>query len=130
MAAKKGRGLLMVYSDVAPENDAEYNRWYNEEHIPERLSIPGVLSAARYQAVQGGPKYLACYELDQPETYQSDAWQSWLKNPTEWTKRMSPDVIGTERGNGGEVNQGYAPMRAGCPGASTRCASTDPCTEI
>ena len=96
MAAKKGRGLLMVYSDVAPENDAEYNLWYNEEHIPERLSIPGVLSAARYQAVQGGPKYLACYELDQPETYQSDAWQSWLKNPTEWTKRMSPDVIGTE----------------------------------
>ena len=67
MAAKKGRGLLMVYSDVPPEHDAEYNRWYNEEHIPERLSIPGVLSAARYQAVQGGPKYLACYELGEPE---------------------------------------------------------------
>ena len=60
MVNKKGRGLLMVYSDVAPEHDDEYNRWYNEEHIPERLSIPGVLSAARYQAVQGGPKYLAC----------------------------------------------------------------------
>ena len=96
MAAKKGRGLLMVYSDVAPEHDAEYNRWYNEEHIPERLSIPGVLSAARYQAVQGGPKYLACYELDQPEAWQSDPWQHWLNNPTEWSKRMSPGVIGTE----------------------------------
>ena len=96
MAAKKGRGLLMVYSDVAPEHDDEYNRWYNEEHIPERLSIPGVLGAARYQAVQGGPKYLACYELDQPETYQSDAWQHWLNNPTDWSKRMSPGVIGTE----------------------------------
>ena len=96
MAAKKGRGLLMVYSDVAPEHDAEYNRWYNEEHIPERLSIPGVLSAARYQAVQGGPRYLACYELDHPEAWQSDAWQHWLNNPTEWSKRMSPGVIGTE----------------------------------
>ena len=96
MAAKKGRGLLMVYSDVSPEHDAEYNRWYNEEHIPERLSIPGVLSAARYQAVQGGPRYLACYELDQPEAWQSDAWQHWLNNPTEWSKRMSPGVIGTE----------------------------------
>ena len=73
MAAKKGRGLLMVYSDVAPEHDAEYNRWYNEEHIPERLSIPGVLSAARYQAVQGGPKYLPCYELDPPEAWHSGA---------------------------------------------------------
>ncbi len=34
MAAKKGNGLLLVYSDVAAEHDEEYNRWYNEEHIP------------------------------------------------------------------------------------------------
>jgi hypothetical protein len=95
MAAKKGNGLLMVYSDVAAENDEEYNRWYNEEHIPERLSIPGVLNAARYEAVQGGPRYLACYELESAETWHSDAWQKWLKEPTEWSKRMSPSVIGT-----------------------------------
>ena len=96
MAAKKGDGLLLVFSDVAPENDAEYNRWYNEEHIPERLSIPGVLDAARYEAVEGGPKYLACYELDSHEAWYSDGWQKWLKNPTEWSRRMSPGVIGTE----------------------------------
>ena len=95
MAAKKGDGLLLVYSDVAPEHDDEYNRWYNEEHIPERLSIPGVLDAARYEAVQGGPKYLACYELDSHEAWYSDGWQKWLKDPTEWSRRMSPSVIGT-----------------------------------
>ena len=55
MTAKKGNGLLMVYSDVAAEHDEEYNRLYNEEHIPERLSIPGVLNAARYEAVEGVP---------------------------------------------------------------------------
>ena len=96
MERKKGDGLLLVFSDVAPENDAEYNRWYNEEHIPERLSIPGVLDAARYEATQGGPKYLACYELDSYEAWHSDAWQHWLTNPTEWSQRMSPGVIGTE----------------------------------
>ena len=63
MAAKKGDGLLMVYCDVAAEHEEEFNRWYNEEHIPERLAIPGVLNAARYKAVAGGPTYLACYEL-------------------------------------------------------------------
>ncbi len=93
---RKGDGLLLVYSDVAPENDEEYNRWYNEEHIPERLSIPGVLDAARYEAVQGGPKYLACYELDSHEAWYSDEWQKWLREPTEWSRRMSPSVIGTE----------------------------------
>ena len=94
MVSKKGRGLLMVYTDVAPEHENEFNRWYNEEHIPERLSIPGVLNAARYTAVRGGPKYLACYELSEPETWHSDAWQSWLSNPTEWSQRMSPSVVG------------------------------------
>jgi hypothetical protein len=94
MAAKKGRGLLMVYVDVPAEVEAEFNRWYDEEHIPERLSIPGVLSAARYVAVRGGPKYLACYELTEPEAYFSDTWQHYLNNPTEWSKRMAPTVIG------------------------------------
>ena len=97
MATKrKGDGLLLVFSDVAPENDEEYNRWYNEEHIPERLSIPGVLDAARYQAVQGGPKYLAVYELESYEAWHSEEWQKWLREPTEWSRRMSPSVIGTE----------------------------------
>ena len=95
-AKRKGDGLLLVFSDVAPEHDEEYNRWYNEEHIPERLSIPGVLDAARYEAVQGGPKYLACYELDSHEAWYSEEWQKWLNEPTEWSRRMSPSVIGTE----------------------------------
>lgn len=96
MAAKKGRGLLMVFTDVPAEVEDEYNRWYNEEHIPERLSIPGVLSAARYVALQGGPKHLAAYELDQPETYYTDVWKNLLNNPTEWSKRMSPTVVATK----------------------------------
>ena len=95
MADKKGRGLLMVYTDVPPEVEDEFNRWYNEEHIPERLAIPGVLNAARYVALQGGPKHLACYELTEPEAWSSPEWQKWLTNPTEWSRRMSPSVVGT-----------------------------------
>ena len=95
MVSKKGRGLLMVYTDVAPEHEDEFNRWYNEEHIPERLSIPGVLNAARYTADQGEPRHLACYELSEPDAWYSDAWQYWLNNPTEWSQRMSPSVVGT-----------------------------------
>jgi hypothetical protein len=95
MAAKKGDGLLMVYSDVPAELEEEFNRWYNEEHIPERLAIPGVLNAARYEAVAGGPKYLACYELAAPDAWYSEAWQRWLQHPTEWSQRMAPSVIAT-----------------------------------
>ena len=88
MTKRKGSGLLMVWADVPPDKEKEFNRWYNEEHIPERLSIPGVLNAARYVAVRGGPKHLACYELSEPEAYFTDIWQNFLNNPTAWSKRM------------------------------------------
>jgi len=94
MAAKKGDGLLMVYCDVAPAHEEEFNRWYNEEHIPERLAIPGVLNAARYKAVEGGPTYLACYELTSADAWYAEAWQRWLRHPTAWSQRMAPSVIG------------------------------------
>ncbi len=95
MSDKKGRGLLMVFADVPAEVEDEFNRWYDEEHIPERLSIPGVLNAARYKAARGGPKYLACYELSDPDAWYSDAWQYHLTNPTDWSKRMSPGIVAT-----------------------------------
>jgi hypothetical protein len=94
MAVTKGRGLLMVFADVPADVEDEFNRWYDEEHIPERLSIPGVLSAARYTALEGGPKHLACYELTEPEAWETGDWQKFLINPTEWSKRMSPSVVG------------------------------------
>ena len=56
MADKKGTGLLMVMTDVPAEKEEEFNRWYNEEHLGDLMSRPGVMSAARYTAVRGGPK--------------------------------------------------------------------------
>ncbi|MBI2871785.1 MAG: hypothetical protein HYY00_01175 [Chloroflexi bacterium] len=93
--AKKGTGLLMVWADVPADKEEEFNRWYNEEHIGDLLAIPGVLSAARYVAVKGGPKYLAYYELESPAVWDSEAFQKFRNNPSPWAKRMSPRVIGT-----------------------------------
>ena len=42
-------GLLAVWNDLAAEDEAEFNAWYVEEHVPERLGIPGVHSARRYR---------------------------------------------------------------------------------
>jgi hypothetical protein len=61
MTQKKGTGLLMVWAGVPADKEADFNRWYNEEHLAECLSIPGFLSAARYEAVKGSLKHLAYY---------------------------------------------------------------------
>src|SRR5215510_14324505 len=95
MASKKGMGLLMVWADVPTDKEADFNRWYNEEHLKERLSVPGLLSAARYEAVKGGPKHLACYELENVGVLDTPAYTRVVDNPTPWTKRCSPTVIGT-----------------------------------
>src|SRR5512145_2508641 len=95
MTAKKGTGLLMVWADVPAEKEDEFNRWYNEEHLPERLAIPGFLSAARYEAIKGGPKHLAVYELESSAVLDSDAYRRVQAQPTEWTRRAGPGTVAT-----------------------------------
>src|SRR6266511_4314122 len=92
---KKGTGLMMVWADIPADKEKEFDRWYNEAHLAERLSLPGFLSGARYEAVKGGPKHLAVYELESVEALESDAYKRVRTNPTAWTKRCSPEVIGT-----------------------------------
>ena len=96
MAAKKGRGIFLVYTDLADEKyDEEFNAWYDTEHLPELLSIPGVLDGARYVAVKGGPKYLAAYELASPDVVASPTFKNRPRTP--WTRRVAPSVIGRNR---------------------------------
>jgi hypothetical protein len=90
MATQNAGGLLAVWTDIAPEAEREFNEWYNSEHIPQLLGVPGFLSGRRYQAVEGEPKYLALYELTGPDVLKGDAFQQVREMPTEWTKKMRP----------------------------------------
>ena len=94
MVKKKGTALLIVFTDVDAEHDTDFNAWYNQEHLPERLGAPGFLDAARYEALKGGPRYLAVYELESMAAMQTPEYLHMSQNPTEWTKRVSPTVIG------------------------------------
>ena len=89
MADKKGKGLYMVWVDVPADKEEDFNRWYNEEHLDELLAIPGILSAARYVAVSGSPKYLACYEMESPEVRDTPEYMLHVDHPTEWSKRVN-----------------------------------------
>src|SRR5215471_1129216 len=90
--AQKGRGIFMVYVDIDAQHVQEFNEWYNKEHLPELLSVPGILSAARYEAVKGGPQYVACYELESVAVMQTPAFTNRPRTP--WGQKVSPSVIG------------------------------------
>ena len=90
--AQKGRGIFMVYVDIDDQHAQEFNEWYNKEHLPELLSVPGILSAARYEAIKGGPKYLAVYELENVAVLQTPEFKNRPRTP--WGEKVSPTVIG------------------------------------
>ena len=95
MTLLRGTGMLAVWCEVPEPLEQEFNRWYNEEHIYERLSVPGILSAARYESVLNGPKHLAVYELESPAVMDSEEYVRLKNKPTKWSREMSPEVIGT-----------------------------------
>src|SRR5205823_1607807 len=39
------QGLLLVMTDIDPANEEDFNRWYEEEHLDERMRIPGFINA-------------------------------------------------------------------------------------
>jgi hypothetical protein len=90
--ATRGKGIFLVYTDVDPQHEAEFNEWYNTEHLAELLAVPGILAAARYEATKGGPKYLAAYELESVDVMQTPAFKDRKRTP--WGERVSPSVIG------------------------------------
>lgn len=90
---KKGRGIFLVYVDIGAEHEKEFNEWYDKEHLPELLAVPGIISGARYKAVKGGPKYLAFYELENIGIMKTPAFTGRQRTP--WGQRVSPSVIGT-----------------------------------
>jgi len=63
--------LFIVKATIPADKEAAFNRWYNEEHVPQVLQFPGLVSARRYKALEGEDKYqyMAMYELKDEATY-------------------------------------------------------------
>src|SRR5207247_2448283 len=82
-----GKGMLLTSMDIDPSDEAEFNRWYDREHLEERVAIEGFLEARRYVAHQGSPKYLCLYSTATFDVLDSPAYRAKLANPTDWSKK-------------------------------------------
>jgi len=81
-----GKGMLLTSMDIDEAHEAEFNRWYDREHLEERVAIEGFIEARRYVAEQGSPKYLCLYSTRTIDVLGSPAYKTRLANPTEWSK--------------------------------------------
>ena len=83
--------LLLVGMTPAPAVETEFNAWYDTEHIPALARVPGVLSARRFRAGSGGPKYVALYHLASPEVVTSAQWKQ-ASESTPMPEHIRPQI--------------------------------------
>ncbi len=80
-----GAGRLALWMDSAPGREAEFERWYQSEHLAERLAVPGFLRGRRHEAVEAGRGYFCNYEVEAPGVLTSEAYRARLGAPTPLT---------------------------------------------
>ncbi len=80
--------LLLVYVSPGPTDVAEFNDWYDNEHIPNRQATPGFGAVNRFRAVDGmEPDWLAYYDI-KPGTLETPAYQALWDTASDREKRI------------------------------------------
>jgi hypothetical protein len=83
------KGILIVTTNPPVDMEEELNAWYDREHVPERLSVPGFQRAQRYYLAHGERRYLALYDVGAFDVFDSPAYLATSgDNNTPWTKRV------------------------------------------
>ena len=63
--------IFIVRATISKDREAAFNKWYNEEHVPQVLQFNGAVSARRYKKILGEDKfqYMAVYEFASEATF-------------------------------------------------------------
>ena len=95
-----GHTVLVVTMEVDPEDEAEFNKWYNEQHLPERMEIPGYVSARRFKLEdgEGALTYLCIWELEDGSPLESQMYQEQNADPTALYLRVNKTIKARTRG--------------------------------
>ncbi len=82
------KAVFVMFTECTdPEREDEFNDWYSNIHIPDILTMPGIVGARRFRVLgdSGQWKYLAVYELDadDPEA----AWANMMAQARVWSEQ-------------------------------------------
>jgi hypothetical protein len=97
-----GQAVLFSEMTPPPEAEAQFNDWYDSEHIPLRMNVNGFRSAQRYRNGQT-QEYLAVYEFDAPQVLGSADYAVVKNKPSDRTRTMLGTVTGFTRYIGGAI---------------------------
>jgi hypothetical protein len=86
-------GILAIFNDCRAGHEAEFEAWFQGEHMIERLAVPGFLFGRRHKTISGAPGYFIFYLVETPEVLTSKPYLERLDNPTPMTRKIMSEVF-------------------------------------
>jgi hypothetical protein len=91
--AEREPGILAIFNDCRAGREAEFDAWFQGEHLIERLAVPGFLYGRRHQAISGSCGYFNFYLVESPDVLTSKPYLERLDNPTPMTRKIMSEVF-------------------------------------
>ena len=109
-------GLFYVYTDPGTVDEAEFHDWYDHEHGPARLAVPGFGPAYRYRALDGlKPPWLVLYELDRPDVIESPEYKALSAKASDWDKSVGAGLATLDRRVYEQISEDGSPVGRPAP---------------
>ncbi len=86
-------GILAIFNNVSPGREAEFEAWFQHEHLAERIAVPGFLLGRRHEAVAGEPRYFNFYLTASSAILKSPAYLERLDHPTALTRTVMSEIF-------------------------------------
>ncbi|WP_428029442.1 hypothetical protein [Ancylobacter sp.] len=87
------KGFLLVLMQPPPAFEDEFNAWYDTEHVPERVAVEGFESGRRYVCLDGHPRYLAMYDMENEAVLETESYlRVSADRASPWTRRVTSRV--------------------------------------
>jgi hypothetical protein len=86
-----GEAVIAIWNGITPDARDEFYAWHINEHMPERVGIPGFRRGRRYIAADPAtrPEFFTLYEIDTMQVAQGVDYANRLNDPTPWTRRVT-----------------------------------------
>ncbi|MGA8815954.1 MAG: hypothetical protein WB624_01590 [Xanthobacteraceae bacterium] len=86
-------GILAIFNDCRAGREAEFEAWFQGEHLLERLAVPGFLFGRRHRAISGTAGYFNYYLVETPDVLTSKPYLERLDDPTPMTRTIMSEVF-------------------------------------
>lgn len=124
------KGLLFASFDFSTAHADEFHDWYDLEHVPERLRVPGFINAERWIGDENPKIAVATYDLESLAVLDSAPYRAvGYDNASVWTKRVTAMAHRILRYTGEQLVPGDATAPAGAGALLVASMDVDPAAE-